>query len=598
MKKTSTFLNSFSILNFLFILQISLLSQQVIAQVGINTTNPSENTWLHISENQIFSTTNLKGILIPRLNQIQINSFIPDSSDNSLMVFNTDEDCYNYWHATDAEWKSLCGQLGRATFQINCSTLEAHGNYTSTKPLTTDNYISMEIDVTKAGSYEITATTANANGYAFHYNGVFLNTGLYTIQIPGQGTPTEPTLLNGAGDPIKIQTNGTLVCESLNIKVEDVTIIPEYIINCSQISIKGKYTVNQMLTSSNELSLQLTAPLTATGATYHIYSNTVNGYQFEGKGILIGGNQTITLKASGQPQKNGTDTFFLTTNSSLGATSCTFVVKVAARKMKVLGLANNDNSYNLGRSGNLLYQVLNNTNYFDNNQNSIYLVNGFDFMALSNLNNAQINQFQNYKPDIVLVQYNFTANADQQDFLAQYVANGGVLIYCTDGDGQTAARNTAARNLSRKILNDDGMEVTGSDSNNLMTIQNTDNLISNGPFLNLVGKSMGRDAGNNFRFEIVNFPFDKANIIAYGDDNNNTIRAFVAKNTGYAFFGDGAPFAANQGTQAYNWPAKFNTLNGITVAIPNTYGAVTSYNSHLFLNLMAWAVDYAQKNNP
>ncbi|MBQ0117647.1 MAG: hypothetical protein KBS98_07000, partial [Flavobacterium sp.] len=183
---------------------------------------------------------------------------------------------------------------------------------------------------TKAGSYEITATTANANGYAFHYNGVFLNTGLYTMQIPGQGSPTEPTLMDGAGDPIKIQTNGSLVCENLKIKVEDVTIIPEYIINCSQITVKGKYTVNQILTPSNELSLQLTVTLTATGATYHIYSNTVNGYQFEGKGILIGGNQTITLKASSQPQKNGSDTFFLTTNSSLAATSCTFVVKVAA----------------------------------------------------------------------------------------------------------------------------------------------------------------------------------------------------------------------------------------------------------------------------
>ena len=136
--------------------------------------------------------------------------------------------------------------------------------------------------------------------------------------------------------------------------------------------------------------------------------------------------------------------------------------------------------------------------------------------------------------------------------------------------------------------------VTSTVDSDLMQILDTGTTITSGPFMNLAGLSMGRDAGNNFGVSIIDFPFDKAKAIAYQDASQNSLRGFVSTINGFVFFGDGAPFAANEGTQAYNWPAKFKTTNNITTAIVNTYGTVPSYNS--FLNLMAWAINYSQAN--
>ncbi|WP_313385845.1 hypothetical protein [Chishuiella sp.] len=586
--------------NLIFFILISFYSIYLNAQVGINTTNPNAKALLHVSEqNNSSDAIQSKGIIIPRLTESQRNEISPGDTENSLMVFNTDEGCYNYWNSTDKEWKSLCGQLGKATFTIECTSLVAKGKYITKSEMTTSNFIQMKVTVTKPGTYILTAKTNNNNGYTFQAEGTFLEAGTFTVNLSATGTPITATTSGATGDQVLIYNYGELICDTLRIVVEDSTIIPDFSISCSSIIVNGTYTVNESLTAANTLVMNVTSPTTAKGAAYSISTSTVNGYSFNASGTLTGGSQQITLIGTGKPIVNGSDEFTLTTNSSSGTTSCSFTVKTAARKMKIVGLANADDSYNIARSGNLLNQVMLNANYFSNNQSAVYPVNGFEFLQLTNLSTSSQTSFSTFNPDIVLVQYNYfvTSSAEIQ-FLANYVANGGVLIYCSDGDGATTVRNLAARDLARSVFSENLMDVTDSDTNNLMTIQDTETLITNGPFLNLVGKSMGRDAGNNFRFTINGFPFDKATIIAYGDDSNNSIRAFVSKSKGFAFFGDGAPFAANQGTDPYNWPAKFRTTGGVTVAVPNTYSSVTSYNSHLFLNLMAWGINYAQKNRP
>lgn len=80
------------------------------------------------------------------------------------------------------------------------------------------------------------------------------------------------------------------------------------------------------------------------------------------------------------------------------------------------------------------------------------------------------------------------------------------------------------------------MEVTDNDNSIVIDrIQDTNNMITNGPFMNLTGKALGRDSGWNFRFTIAGFPFDKANVIAYDGVDDSSIRAFVGKDNGFAF---------------------------------------------------------------
>ncbi|WP_142722258.1 hypothetical protein [Chryseobacterium sp. ON_d1] len=583
----------------LFLLLITTYSSFLLSQVGINTQSPNKMSTL-----DIVSKNNDTGILIPRLTENQRNKMSPGIKENSLLIFNTDENCYNYWNSTENEWKSLCGKQGKAVFTMDCTQIEIKGKYTTGKELTSSDFLRMKITVTKPGYYHITAKTANSNGYSFQVEGEVLEAGTFTIEVPGYGTPINATPSGGAGDQILIYNYEQLLCDTLKISVEDSTIIPEFTINCSSTIVNGQYIAGKELTAGNTIALNITSPAAAAGALYEISTSAVNGYSFSAKGVLSGGVQQVTLIGTGKPVMNGNDAFVLTTNISLGKVSCSnspIHIKVAARKMKIIGLSDNyNNLYNIARTDNLLNKVLGGSNYFGNNQSATYPINGFEFLLLTSLGASQQSQFTTFNPDIVLVQFNYIAyTSEERQFLADYVAKGGVLIYSSDGDAAASPRNRAARDLARLIFNDNLMEVTDNDNSIVIDrIQDTNNMITNGPFMNLTGKALGRDSGWNFRFTIAGFPFDKANVIAYDGVDDSSIRAFVGKDNGFAFFGDGGPFVANEGVQPYNWPAKFRTTNGVTVAIPNTYGQVITYNSHLFLNLMAWAINYAQKKRP
>lgn len=590
---------------------ILFFASNVFGQSGINTRTPNSNTLLHVSEKNDEGEISNKGLLIPRLTDAQrdeltyldptaaVKVLKLTADDDGLMIFNTSDNCFNFWKFSELEWKSVCGSLGNAEFTIDCSNIKVNGVYENEKELTSNNNLSFSVSVTKPGGYNIVGLTENDNGYSFQATGTFLTTGTYTINVLGSGTPLEPSVDGTPGDKIIIENNGTVICNDTYIFVNNSAILPEFSINCQSISVNGNYTVNSNLIASNTITLNINSNASAAGAPFQINTSPVNGYSFSGQGILNGGQQQVTLVGNGKPITNGEDSFTLMTNSTLGASSCTVKVKIAARKMKILGIANNDNSYNIGRSSNLLHQVLNNNNYFANNQSATFPVNGFEYLEMGggNLSNSNKTSITNFNPDIVLIQYNYYASQEtDRIFLKELLDKGVVVIYCTDGDGATSSRNVAAKDFIDLALGVTDITVTGTVNSDLMQIIDTGTMITSGPFMNLAGNSMGRDAGNNFGVNISTFPYDKASIIAYQDASMSSIRGFVSKINGFVFFGDGAPFAANTGTEAYNWPAKFRTTNGVTVAIPNTYGTVTSYNSFLFLNLMSWAITYAQNN--
>ena len=592
----------------IFLLYILFISIFSLGQVGINTSNVNSNSILHISEKNDLNDVTNKGIMIPRLTESERDKLTYNlgttdirltAVDNSLLIFNTTENCFNFWKSSESEWKSLCGSLGKAIFTIDCSNITVNGKYSNNVELTNSNNLRLIVNVTKPGSYDIIATTNNSNGYTFQASGTFLEAGTFSINLIGTGTPINPTPIGDPGDLISIyNSDNELLCNSLNIFINDSTIQPTFSVNCQSIVVNGLYTINDNLTAANTISINITSNSSAAGAAFEITTEEINGYSFRANGILNGGVQTINLIGQGKPVSNGINNFTLLTNSTLGSSSCIFPVKVAARKIKIVGLANTDYSYNIARSDNFLNKVLKNDNYFANNQQSTFPVNGFDFLEIGggNLSSTSINNINAFNPDIIFIQYNYySSNESDRIFLKSLLDKGVVVIYCSDGDSATSSRNIAAKDMINLALDTD-VTVTSTVDSDLMQILDTGTTITSGPFMNLTGLSMGRDAGNNFGVSIIDFPFDKAKAIAYQDASQNSLRGFVSTINGFVFFGDGAPFAANEGTQAYNWPAKFKTTNSITTAIVNTYGTVPSYNSFLFLNLMAWAINYSQAN--
>jgi hypothetical protein len=90
----------------LLLLTIWLLStSQAQAQnnVGIGTTTPNSKAILELSAND-------KGLLVPRLTAAQITSIL--APPNGLLLYNTTENCFNYFNSSTTTWKSMCSTTG------------------------------------------------------------------------------------------------------------------------------------------------------------------------------------------------------------------------------------------------------------------------------------------------------------------------------------------------------------------------------------------------------------------------------------------------------------------------------------------------------
>lgn len=96
----------FLILSFVILL---LDSESSCAQnVGIGTVTPQSSALLDVDA----SPANNKGILIPRMTASQRTSIVAPA--NSLLVFDTDLDCFFYWSASTTSWVSLCDNSSAA----------------------------------------------------------------------------------------------------------------------------------------------------------------------------------------------------------------------------------------------------------------------------------------------------------------------------------------------------------------------------------------------------------------------------------------------------------------------------------------------------
>ena len=74
-------------------------------------------------------------------------------------------------------------------YTVNCSTADVNGTYDAGTPLDPmTNAVDIDVNVTTTGPYNI-ATSLN-NGMTFNASGTFSTTGVQTIQLAGNGTPS------------------------------------------------------------------------------------------------------------------------------------------------------------------------------------------------------------------------------------------------------------------------------------------------------------------------------------------------------------------------------------------------------------------------
>jgi hypothetical protein len=550
--------------------------------------------------------------MVPRLTEAQRNAIDTsnDSVANSLLIYNTDEDCYNYYSRLNGEWQSLCGKPGKAVFTIDCSGMKVHGQYLNGASLDAMHYIETKVNVTKPGAYSIMAIPDPENGYYFSATGEFFSQGIYHINLTGAGTPTAY-----GNNTVEIFAQGVKVCD-MTIKVEDSSIKPEYEMLCSEVKALGVYVKNRALGAQNKLRVILLATPAAAGATWIIETNTVNGIRFAGSGVLAGGPQVVELQGYGKPTSTDPITLTLSSNSSITVETCPVRIAVAYSQKKVLAYGHgNGFGYNLsagaGSSGLLSYggrkMLLSPFNFGTESYSKIkcepiVIVAG---SATETPNPTELGaDIRTHRPDIIILGYNSALTGAAVDTLIKYLDNRGiVLAFIENGN--------ATERLFNRVLNLTG--ITAESNGTAGTIYQFsyiagDKSILNGPFGDIREKYWGEDASTTQSVKGV--PAGMVDILSLGKiihagysstDRQHNINACKFKNQNLVWVGDGGFFSRGQTDDAVNsntiCPLYYNSyFQPITGNFGYASGNYTIYNSFFFANLFAWALKEAEFN--
>lgn len=264
--------------------------------------------------------SNNKGMLTPRLTNLQRDAISVANLSDGLLIFNITTGCFDYWSSAQSVWLSICGTPPPAVFNVTsvqCSQIKSMGNYKQGEMLTLANFLTVPVTVTQPGTYSVSATSSN--GYYFNTSGTFPNSGSYILNLPGMGTPNSGYDVGGSGDSLVILLNGKEVSCVTEIFVEKANV--DYAVSCANINSEGSYLIGIPLSASNKLAVRVN--VTNIGF-WSMKTNTVNGFSFSATGVFTKtGEQTIELLGTGTPISSGVNNFNLSSNAAtIAGSSC------------------------------------------------------------------------------------------------------------------------------------------------------------------------------------------------------------------------------------------------------------------------------------
>lgn len=161
----------------------------------------------------------------------------------------------------------------------NCTTATPAGTYTTGTALTAANTVTLGINVTTVGTYNI--STPAVNGISFSGAGNFTTTGAQTVVLTGVGTPTTAGISNfvpsnnGCSFPVTIVAGNTpvdfLKCDIDGVpKTFNVNLVAD-LFDPNTFTIDGE---ESTAVTTASFGLQLTKPTGITTGAYNRYSVT------------------------------------------------------------------------------------------------------------------------------------------------------------------------------------------------------------------------------------------------------------------------------------------------------------------------------------
>lgn len=294
----------------LLIATFALAAYTATAQVkvGDNVTDVDDNAVFEME-------STAKGMLLPRMTAAQRDAIATPT--NSMLIYNTTENCINIYNISETRWKSICGENadGSAEYVTDCSSLSVSGTYFTGVELDPDaNYLTVNLDVTEAGSYEI---LVNAAGMYFADSGIFTTTGTQTVKLAGSGYP----LISGQN--FATFNFGSTLCSTVISVQNGVAIVS----SCGTEGVlTGNIYANTAIDPGTVYKSYTAGPAYAGGSIYGITSAPANGIKISSpvNGTFTSSGQPIDYVISGTPviPQNTTLSY------SVNGFACSFIVPV------------------------------------------------------------------------------------------------------------------------------------------------------------------------------------------------------------------------------------------------------------------------------
>ena len=201
----------------------------------------------------------------------------------------------------------------------NCLPVSINGSYIEDSITTGNNFITVDVNVTGIGTYNI--FTDSINGYVFKASGEFNNSGTNHVKLLCSGKPAMADT-----NYLTIHYN-TSVCEATIIVKSNAIPTAAFSLQgapgkCLNDTVIGTYAKGVVLDTSYKVNISVNV---TTPGRYDITTDVVNGYSFTAAGIFATtGMQTVIMYPKGAPQKEGTDIF----NVKSASSECSLEVNV------------------------------------------------------------------------------------------------------------------------------------------------------------------------------------------------------------------------------------------------------------------------------
>lgn len=232
--------------------------------------------------------------------------------------------------------------------------------------------------------------------------------------------------------------------------------------------------------------------------------------------------------------------------------------------------------------------------------------NGFSGYQLKN--DKLVENITNFSPDIILIGYAISFTDEVINTFDDYVNRGGVLIMFTEYYPSSSSVSSMLNKILKTDKSGANDHISGTDMRFELPSGDKykDDPILNGPFGDLRGKEWGSDGHSLFAMSKGEYP--DTQVYNESPESGPCFLRYTGKRTdgsnhkkAFIFNGDGG-FISNSGR--YIGPKYSGMSNYCPFAIDAAYrpiprtnfkGSLGIYNSQIFGNILAWAVDYAEE---